>query len=54
MDCGCGGSSYGGLSAEHQPAQTDPYYWTGTPAEAPASETEKADKAPAKKTAAAK
>lgn len=55
MDCGCGGSTYGGaLNAEHQPTEADGYYWTGTPAESPASESDKAEKAPAKPKAAAK
>lgn len=45
MDCGCGGQTFG---AENAPAATDPFYWNGgTPAEAPASEPAKADKAPA-------
>lgn len=49
MDCGCGGSTYGGaLNAEHQPAQSDPYYWTG---KVPDSEPDKAEKPPATKAA---
>lgn len=47
MGCsGCGGSEY---NAQGAPGEADPFFWTGTPAETPPSESEKSDKAPSTK-----